>query len=265
MRKLIDRKRFILIFLLVISFLGCSNLKKDKTAQYFLLKGINLSQQGDFEKALNSYNEAYIRNPKDIILLKELGFIYYKFDQHDKAEKYWLEGLDVSAKDDQIIKNLATMYYKNGRYEDANKIIELSINPNNEYYKKIKGLILYEQGDIINSYNILSTINKSNFDELTYIKYLDIIKNSKTPEEYYEALKDGEELFKNSKEYTLIYSKELAQKLNMPKEAEEVLLRYLLNNGNDKDIILRLSWVYLQAGNKEKAKDSLLLLPKSIK
>lgn len=260
-----NRKKRLIVFILMVFFLGCSNLKENKQAQYSLLKGINLTQQGDMNKALQCYTDSYKRNPKDIVVLKELGFVYFTFSQYDKAEYYWLEGLKLSPKDDEIIKNLTTMYYKNKEYQKAMKVSNLGYNPKEEYFEQIRGLIFYEQGDIKKAYGILKNINKSNFDELTYIKYLDIVKESDNQEKFYETLNMGELLFENSKEYTLVCSRELTNGFKKYKEAENLLLNYLVKNGNDKDVILMLSWVYSQSGNKQKASDSLLLLPKSIK
>lgn len=260
-----NRKKWLIVFLLAVFFLGCSNLKDNKNARYSLLKGINLTQQGDLNKALMFYRDAYKKNPRDLVVLKELGFVYFIFSQYDKAEYYWLEGLKLSPKDDEIIKNLITMYYKNKDYQKAIKISDLSYNPKDEYFEQIRGLIYYEQGDKKKAYSVLKSINKSNFDDLTYIKYLDIVKESANQKKFYETLNVGELLFENSKEYTLVCSRELTNGLKKYKEAENILLNYLVKNGNDKDVILMLSWVYSQSGNKQKASDSLLLLPKSIK
>lgn len=257
-----NRKNNLMVIMLIVFFLGCTNLKENKNAQYSLLKGINLSQQGDFEKALVYFNDSYSKNPKEIILLKEMGYIYFMFEQYDKAEHYWLEGLKLSQNDDEIIKNLITMYYKNKEYHKAIKMGDMSFNPKDQYYQQIKALIFYEQGDTKNAYSILKNINKSNFDELTYIKYLDIVKESESDDKFYETLNTGKLLFENSKDYTLVCSKELANRLQKYKEAENILLNYLVKNGNDKDVIMMLSWVYSQSGNKHKANDSLLLLPK---
>lgn len=259
---MINKRGLLIVILLSIYCYGCTNLKENKTGQYFLLRGINLSQQEKFEEALTCYNKSYEINPRNIILLKELGYIYYNFGQYSKAEKYWNEGLKISKTDEEIKKNLITMYYKNGDFEKAKETINISLNPNNEYIKKIKGLILYDEGEFKNAYDVLKTINKSNFDELTYIKYLQLVKKNKNLENYYEILKEGQELFGNNRKYILTCAKELSKEFKKYEEAENILLRYLLNNGNDKEVVLMLSWVYTQTGNKQKAEESLLLLPK---
>lgn len=83
---------------------------------------------------MSEYQKAYTLNPENVILLKEMGYCYYQVGNYQKAEEFWLKGLNLTPKDDDIIKNLATLYYEEKEYEKALNIIKNSYNPEGSYY-----------------------------------------------------------------------------------------------------------------------------------
>ena len=244
----------------IITFCGCTSMRDTKNAEYSLLRGVNLCEQGDLEGALREYNKSFEIAPENIILLKEMAFVYYNFGDYNKAEEFWQKALKLSPKDDEIIKNLATMYYQNGDYSKTLTMIAESYNPNSDYYLQLKGLIEYQNHEYKKAYSFFTRMNKKNMDEKTYVAYLDIINKIYDNKRYYSELKKGRNLFTGAKEYTLLYARELAGRFEIYDEAEQVLLEYLMNMGNDSDILTMLSWVYRESGDFEKAQDTLKLL-----
>lgn len=258
-----SRTRNIIIFSILLMLVGCTNsIKNKKESEYALIKGINLTQQGNYEDAIREYNISYAINPKNPMLLKEMAFIYYQFNNYEKAENYWIDALDISPNDDEIIRNLATLYYKTGRFDSVLSIIDKSYNPSSDYYLKLKGLIEYKKNNYRGTEKYFGSIKLENFDLESYLIYLDVIKNMKSSTEYYVYLKKGLDLFSNDKNYILYYAQEMAFLFKEYDIAEQILLAYLVDVGSDNQVIEELSSVYLKAGENEKSNDILLLLNK---
>ena len=73
-------------------------------------------------------------------------------------------------------------------------------------------------------------------------------------------MKNSYSLFKDNKEYIIAYAQNLSSVYSMNKEAQNMLLDYIVINGNDNDIYLQLSRIYLKIGEKKKAEDIYKLM-----
>lgn len=256
------RNRFGIFIVLgwILICCGCTTLKENKRADYSLLRGVNLSEQGDLEGALREYENSYKLNPDNAVLLKEMAFIYYKFADQNRAEELWLKALAISPKDDNVIKNLSFLYYERGEYSKAKEIIKESYNPNADYYLKIKGLMVLKENNKKEALELFEKIRPEAFDIETYLEYLNLGEEYYTTRDLYNILKKGELLFGSNKEYVLANAKILTERLKGYDEAEKILLKYIMEKGNDRDILMMLSDIYMESGNEEKAKDTLLLI-----
>ena len=221
-----------ILLLILVFFISCSKVKINKEGDYALLRGINFSQQGNYEKAMEEYQKSFDINPQNIILLKEMGYTYYQFGNYKKAEEYWLMALSIDNKDENLIKNLVTLYYEMGEYSKSREIIKNSYNPKAAYYKKIDALINYRENKLEESYKLFKEINV---------------------EELYYLLKSSYPYFSKDKRYLIEYSKILSNDYQLNDESEKVLLNYLIENGNDDEILLQLSMLYLKMGKKDKS------------
>lgn len=253
-------KSRLLIFLGVSIFLvGCSNVKTNKEMEYSLLRGVNYSQQKEYEKAMTEYQKAYSLDSNNIILLKELGYCYYQFGDYKRAEEFWLKGLKQVPKDDSIIKNLATLYYEEKNYSKALEITKSSYNPNDEYYLKLKALMSYES-DRNQAYDLFRKLDIKSFDKDTAIKYMELLKILEKKDELYYFMKNSYPFFKDEKEYIIDYTQNLVTVFSQDREAQNILLEYIVRNGNDNKIFLQLSSIYLKNGEKKKAEDIYKLM-----
>ena len=68
--------------------------------EYSLLRGVNYSQQNQYEKAIIEYQKAYVLDSNNVILLKEMGYCYYQFGDYTKAEEFWLKALKQTPNDE---------------------------------------------------------------------------------------------------------------------------------------------------------------------
>ena len=231
----------LLFFLGVSVFLvSCSNVQKNKEMEYSLLRGVNYSQQNQYEKAIIEYQKAYVLDSNNVILLKEMGYCYYQFGDYTKAEEFWLKALKQTPNDESLIKN--------------------SYNPNDDYYLKLRALMLYSKNNKLKSYELLKEIDTEKFDVDTAIKYMEILKELDKRDELYYFMKNSYSLFKDNKEYIIAYAQNLSGVYSMNKEAQNILLDYIVINGNDNDIYLQLSGIYLKIGEKKKAEDTYRLM-----
>lgn len=53
-------------------------------------------QRGDFKKAIKAYEEGLIVNPQAIILLYEIGLVYWKLKDYRNSSKYWKKLLAIA-------------------------------------------------------------------------------------------------------------------------------------------------------------------------
>lgn len=252
----------ITIFLgLSMFLLGCSNTQtNNKEVEYSILRGVNFSKQQQYEKAMVEYQKAYHLDSNNLILLKELGYCYYQFGDYEKAEEFWRKALELSPKDDSTIKNLATLYYKEQDYDKALDMIKRSYNPNGDYYLKLKVLISYEKEDKIEAYELLKKMKIESFDEECSIKKMDILKELNKKTELYSFMQESYPLFFNNKEYILKYTQNLVEVYNMNEDAQEILLEYVIRNGNDENILMKLRDIYLKNGDTQKAESIYKLI-----
>lgn len=251
------------LFLLIVvpSLISCSSSTvKNREAEYSLLKGVNYSQNGEYEKAMGEYFKSYEIAPENTILLKEMGYNYYQFGDYEKAEEFWLKAFKLTPKDEELIKNLSTLYYEEEEYEKSLDIIKNSYNLRDNYYQKIYGLINYKRERLQESYNFFKNVSVESYDVETALVYIEVLKNLNKREELFIFLQKIYPYLKDNKEFIIKYSQILLEDFNLTKKSEEILINYLLENGSEDEILLQLSMLYFQMGEKEKARDTFKLI-----
>lgn len=251
------------LFLLIVvpSLISCSSSTvKNREAEYSLLKGVNYSQNGEYEKAMGEYFKSYEIAPENTILLKEMGYNYYQFGDYEKAEEFWLKAFKLTPKDEDLIKNLSTLYYEEEEYEKSLDIIKNSYNLRDNYYQKIYGLINYKRERLQESYNFFKNVSVESYDVETALVYIEVLKNLNKREELFIFLQKIYPYLKDNKEFIIKYSQILLEDFNLTKKSEEILINYLLENGSEDEILLQLSMLYFQMGEKEKARDTFKLI-----
>ncbi|MDM7273016.1 tetratricopeptide repeat protein [Sulfurihydrogenibium azorense] len=103
--------------------------------------GVIYEKKGKFDLAEKEYKKAISNDKNWYLPYFNLGNLYYKMGQKEKAVEYYLKSLEKERNPDTL-NNLAYVLYELGRYEEAKKYIEeaLSIKKDPNYedtYKKI--------------------------------------------------------------------------------------------------------------------------------
>ena len=133
---------------------GSSNGKDDskaslyKAAKKLVLKAKKLEKKDKTEKALTLYSKAYdklikayAKDKKNPDILNYLGYTLRKTGDFEKAESYYLKGLELDAGHLGINEYLGELYVQTGRIELAKERLQVLNGCNCEEYDELKELI----------------------------------------------------------------------------------------------------------------------------
>ena len=133
---------------------GSSNGKDDskaslyKTAKKLVLKAKKLEKKDKTEKALKLYLKAYDKlikaygkDKKNPDILNYLGYTLRKTGNFEKAESYYLKGLELDAGHLGINEYLGELYVQTGRIELAKERLQVLNGCDCEEYDELKELI----------------------------------------------------------------------------------------------------------------------------
>ena len=119
-----------------------------KAAKKLVLKAKKLEKKDKVEKALTLYSKAYDKlikaydkDKKDPDILNYLGYTLRKMGDFEKAESYYLKGLELDAGHLGINEYLGELYVQTGRIELAKERLLVLNGCNCEEYDELKELI----------------------------------------------------------------------------------------------------------------------------
>ena len=119
-----------------------------KSAKKLILKAKKLEKKDKVEKALTLYSKAYDKlikayekDKKNPDILNYLGFTLRKTGDYEKAETYYLKGLELDAGHLGINEYLGELYVQTNRIDLAKKRLEVLNGCKCEEYEELKELI----------------------------------------------------------------------------------------------------------------------------
>ena len=130
-----------------------SGNEKDETSLYksgkkLVLKAKKLEKKDKVEKAqklylkaLDKFEKAYIKDKKNADLLNYFGYALRKTGDFEKAEVYYLKGLDLDSGHLGINEYLGELYVQTGRIELAKERLQVLKGCKCEEYDELKELI----------------------------------------------------------------------------------------------------------------------------
>ena len=92
-------------------------------------------------KALDKFEKAYTKDKKNADLLNYFGYALRKTGDFEKAEVYYLKGLELDAEHLGINEYLGELYVDTGRIELAKERLQVLVGCNCEEYDELKELI----------------------------------------------------------------------------------------------------------------------------
>ncbi|MGL4392044.1 MAG: tetratricopeptide repeat protein, partial [Fusobacteriaceae bacterium] len=235
----------------------------ENNEKYTLLRGMNLSQEGKYLEAIRELNLARARNPENIMVLRELAFVYGNIGEIKNSTKIYEEILKIDAKDSVAIKNLAYIYYIEKNIELAENFLEKLPEKEDDYFTtKLKGLIFAQQNNNEQAYNYLSSSNNmnDNYDEELFTEYLKVMLKLDRKDEGYKFLDDKARTFYGDKSFVLLYSKSLTINFNEIKKSEKIIKKYLAEKGSDDEVIIMLAKNLILQKRNEEATETLSMI-----
>tara|TARA_Y100000590_G_scaffold250211_1_gene281086 strand:+ start:1787 stop:2257 length:471 start_codon:yes stop_codon:yes gene_type:complete len=125
---------------------GKANLYKQ--AEKLVLKAKKLEKKDKVEKAIKLYSKAYkklekayAKDKKNPDILNYLGYTLRKMGDFERAEDYYLKGLELDAGHLGINEYLGELYVQTNRIDLAKERLEVIKDCNCEEYEELKELI----------------------------------------------------------------------------------------------------------------------------
>ena len=119
-----------------------------KSGKKLIIKAKKLEKKEKIEKAqtlylkaLSKLEKAYDKDKKNADILNYLGFALRKTGDFEKAEKFYLEGLNIDAAHLGINEYLGELYVQTNRIELAKERLQVLKGCNCEEYEELKELI----------------------------------------------------------------------------------------------------------------------------
>jgi len=119
-----------------------------KSAKKLILKAKKLEKKDKLEKALKLYSraydkllKAYDKDKENPDILNYLGFTLRKAGNFEKAEKFYLAGLEIKPDHEGINEYLGELYIKTNRIELAKERLEVLKGCKCEEFDELKELI----------------------------------------------------------------------------------------------------------------------------
>lgn len=249
----------------MFSILGCNNDQKisenkftDKK-EYYVLRGMNYSENKDYEKALQELKKAYAKDPSDLLINREMGYCYSALGNYEKGEDYYKKVLAINSEDTNALKNLAYIYYmQNKIFLSQENINFIPINNQDDYVKKLQGYIFIKNNEDEKAYNYLKKeMNEGKqFDLYLYKEYFLLLGRLNKKDELSLILEKKYGLFSNEKEYIKLYVETLDKIFNNQENGKKVIKRYLIND-KDNELLFKLVELNIKTEDYEEAKIAL--------
>ena len=119
-----------------------------KEAKSFIVRAKRLEKKDKVERALRLYSKAYDKllkaydkDKENPDILNYLGFTLRKAGNFDKAEKFYLAGLEIKPDHKGINEYLGELYIKTNRIELAKERLEVLKGCKCEEFEELKELI----------------------------------------------------------------------------------------------------------------------------
>lgn len=259
-------KRFI-CFIFLLSMVACTNtntssINTDKE-EYYVIRGINYSQEGKTLEALREFEKAYGKNSENIITLREMALAYAQLSDYKKSEEFYKKALELDPRDQTSIKNLALLSYIKKDYEKAEEYLKsVSKDSVDNMVLKLRGFILFKKGETDKAYSLLksSMFTEEELDMEFYNVYSQVLLKEEKYMELYRILEYAYEKYSDDKNYIIFYTRALANNYSEYDKAEQILKRYMALKGIDDELLLQVAKISMANGDVVTADNSVKMI-----
>ena len=246
-------KKLIVIGLSIL-ISGCLSANKEKN--YNFIKGLNEYQKNDKVSALENYKKAYEIDKNNVVLLNEIAYLYVDLGNYEEAENYYKKALEVKPNDENSLKNLLQLLYLQNKRTEMEKYIPMIIDRNSFVYNLNNfrlGILENDEDKVEKSLLKISSNNKflEEYNESFYIDLASVAGLSDNTIKYSNII--FEKAYKKyaNKEIVDIYANFLIE-IKEYRKAEDILMKYIVNNENNLNEYALLKTLYTKENNKQK-------------
>ena len=197
--------------ILALYFTGCTSTDFYKKRNH-LLTGYSFEMQDLKQKALSEYQKAVIEQPENAIAWTNLGNIYSKIGEKEKAIESYKQAIEINNNCSEAINNLACIYLDNNEnLDEALELVNKAITLKPEeiwFYYDTLGWTYFKRKEYQNAKkNVEQAINVCQQDQEEFLSiayyHLALIcfesgNKSKALEHYNKALKLSNDEILNS-------------------------------------------------------------------
>lgn len=125
-----------LLIMMSLAACGAATPAKDPVlVKEYFERGNELSQTGEFEKAVDEYKKVLEIEPQDVDAMSNLGVAYYNLGQLDDAIGQYSKAIELAPDDADIHSNLAAAYVQQYQVSGTPDQLERALE---EYQKAVK-------------------------------------------------------------------------------------------------------------------------------
>ena len=249
-------KKIVIVLGLSILISGCLSANKEKN--YNFIKGLNEYQKNDKVSALENYKKAYEVDKNNVVLLNEIAYLYVDLGNYEEAENYYKKALEVKPNDENSLKNLLQLLYLENKRTEMKKYIPMVIDRNSFVYNLNNfrvAILENEEAEVEKSLLKISSNNRflEEYNESFYIDLASVAGLSDNTIKYSNIIfeKAYKKYSNTNKDIVKIYADFLIE-IKEYRKAEDILMKYIVNNEDNLDEYALLKKLYTQENNKQK-------------
>ena len=261
-------KKMMTIVILSFLFLACFNSQKEKN--YNFIKGLNEYQKNDKVSALENYKKAYEMDKNNIVLLNEIAYLYVDLGNYEEAEAYYKKALEIKPNDENSLKNLLQLLYFQDKRMEMKKYIPFIIDKNSFTYNLSNFRVAILENDEMEVEKSLLRISSNDkfleeYNESFYTELASVAGLSKNTIKYSNIIfeKAYKKYSNKNKDIVKIYASFLIE-IKEYRKAEDILMKYIVNNEDNLDEYALLKKLYTKENNKQKLENLKKILRNKI-
>ena len=261
-------KKIVIVLGLSILISGCLSVNKEKN--YNFIKGLNEYQKNDKVSALENYKKAYEVDKNNVILLNEIAYLYVDLGNYEEAENYYKKALEVKPNDENSLKNLLQLLYLQNKIVEMKKYLLMVIDRNSFVYNLNSfrvAILENEEAEVEKSLLKISSNNRflEEYNESFYIDLASVGGLSNNTIKYSNTFfeKAYKKYSNKNKDIVKIYANFLIETKEYRK-AEDILMKYIVNNEDNLDEYALLKKLYTKENNKQKLENLKKILRNKI-
>ena len=261
-------KKIVIVLGLSILISGCLSASKEKN--YNFIKGLNEYQKNDKVSALENYKKAYEMDKNNVVLLNEIAYLYVDLGNYEEAENYYKKALEVKPNDENSLKNLLQLLYLQNKIAEMKKYIPMVIDRNSFVYNLNNfriGILENDEDKVEKSLLNISSNNRflEEYNESFYTDLVSVAGLSDNTIKYSNIIfeKAYKKYSNKNKDIVKIYASFLID-IKEYRKAEDILMKYIVNNEDKLDEYALLKKLYTKENNKQKLENLKKILRNKI-